>query len=266
MTIYWQHRIEAVIAGIRVSEPKIQFSLKRESDATPPSGQVQIFNLNADTEKQIYERGRTLVLSGGYDGNLGLLFDGAVQKIERERIHLSRITRIKLAGQVVQKDVLSGVTFRGYNGDVSVRQIVTDIVSDIGLQLGPLDLIPSGAMIHNWNYHGQASNALSIAVRDHGLTWFEDDGVIRFNMPGRGTQQADADTIDLSTDNGLIGAPSVTDQGVKVRCLLRATTRMCNVVNVQSDTTSGRFKIIAIHHSGDNWTGSLFTELDLREL
>ena len=266
MTAFWQHNVEAVIANIRITDPKIKFSIKRESDRTPPSGFVQIFNLNVNTEKQIYEQGESLVLNGGYGDNLGLLFDGAVQKVERERINLSRITTIKLAGKVVELAKLSGVTFRSYNGLASVRQVVTDIVSDIGLQVGPLDLIPADAMINNWYYAGQASNALTIAIRDHNLTWFEDDGVIRFNRPGRGTQQSDAVVIHLSAENGLIGAPSVTDQGVRLRCLLRPTVRMCNVVELTSQATSGRFKIVAIHHQGDNWTGSFYSELELREL
>ena len=266
MAEFWQHKVEATIAGIRISDPKIQFSIKRESDSTPPSGFVSIFNLSVDTERQIHERGKTIILNGGYGNNLGLLFDGAVQKVERERIKLSRITTIKIAGKVVEKETLSGVTNRSYNGDIPVRQIVTDIATDINMKTGPLNLIPADAVIHNWHYTGRASNALTIAIRDHGLTWYEDDGVIRVNKPGRNTQQADAETVSISEENGLIGAPSVTDQGVRIRCLLRPTVRIGHIVNLKSLATTGRFKIVAIHHVGDNWTGSFYSELDLREL
>ena len=266
MAEFWRHNIEATIAGIVVRDPKIKFAIKRESDSTPPEGYVQIYNLNVNTEKQIYERGTDLILNGGYGDNLGLLFDGAVQKIERERINLSRITTIKLAGKVVRQHTISGTTHRSYNGDATVRQIVTDIVSDIGLQIGPLDLIPSGAMIHNWNYFGQAGKALTLATRNQNVVWFEDDGVVRFNKPGRGTQQSDAETIHISNENGLIGAPTVTDQGVRLRCLLRPTVRLCNIVELTSQATTGRFKIITILHQGDNWTGSFYSELELREL
>ena len=267
MTIFWRHHVAATVAGLEITDPKIAFRIKREADSTPPDGYIEIHNLNTDTERQIYERGDSVILRAGYGTELGLIFDGAVQRVERERINLARITRLKITGKVNEKLAVTsrtGTTIRSYLGQTTVRQVVTDIVSDMGLTLGPVDLIPADAMLNNFHWAARSGPALSAAIRELGLTWYELDGTIRFNAPG--TRQPDASNVQIDPENGLLESPVITDEGARVRSLLNPNMVLGDIVQLRSETLSGQFKIITIQHSGDNWDGHLHTEMELREL
>ena len=266
-TLFWKHNLKVTIAGLIITDPKISISIKKEADHTPPTGYVNIFNLNVNTERQIYERGSQMTLEGGYGDDLGILFDGAVQKVERERLNLSRVTRIKLTGKVQEKaatETSRSTFFASYQDEIKVRTLVTDIVKAMGLTAGPLDAIPEDAVLPIFYWSADANTALDTAIRDLGLTWYQDGDFIRINKPGE--QQSDSSTVSISPENGLIDSPSVTDDGARVRCLLSSNYNVGDVLELTSTTLSGQFKIITVTHRGDNWTGSFFSELELREM
>lgn len=261
MSYYWKHVLQVETAGLTIRDPKIEIDIKRESDQTPPQGFIAIYNLSEQHEAQIHDRGKSVILTGGYEGFEALLFNGAVQRVERERRKMSRITRLKLAGKVVAEDTLLGVSMRGYSDVVPLRQIVTDIISDMGLTAGPLDAVPNTS--REWYWDGSASHALGVALKPHGLTWYEDDGVIRINAPK--TVQPDSETIRISPETGLIGSPSITDDGARARCLINPLIRVGWLVIIESEAVEGSFKVASLQHVGDNWRGHLYTELELRE-
>ena len=71
-----------------------------------------------------------------------------------------------------------------------MRAIVRDLVNDMDaadplsrISVGPLRAIPESASVTDFAYSGSASEGLTILLSKFGLTWFEDDGVIRFNYP-----------------------------------------------------------------------------------
>ena len=270
--LFWKHGIKLEVAGLNIEHPKIKFMIRREADPTPPSGYVEVYNLNTDTENQIYERGQSLVLSGGYNDNLSLIFSGAVQRVERERRDLSRITRLKIAGAVQEKKRKEKEktdttirTVRAYAGEVSLRDIVRDIVvEDMKLILGPLDDIPADAKIKDFDYEWASEWALNLVLRQHKITWYEEDGTIRFNSPGK--PQPDGETVELSKESGLLDSPVVTDEGIRVRSLLRPDLRLGGVIDLKSDAISGKQKIIAVQHFGSNWTDSFITDCECRTL
>ena len=261
---FWLHKLRVDIAGLTISEPKIQIDIRREADSTPPTGHVSIYNLSETHEKNIHERGQDMILHGGFGDNIGLLFDGKVQRVEKERREYSRITKIKIGGKAVltSRFARANVSMRSYGDFVPLVQIVEDLVTDMGLEIGPTDLIPNEK--RRWYWNGSAAIGLYKALLGTEITWYEDDGTIRFNKPNH--EQPDAETIELSAANGLIGAPTETDEGVKIRSLLRSSYRIGSVIVLDAIKTSGRFKITSVRHFGDNWKGSLYTDMDLRRL
>ena len=143
---------------------------------------VTIHNLSRDHENLIFERGRRWLHQG--DGRLrrllGLLFEGSVQRVEREREDLTRKTKIALGGQSLADDTLSGVTRRSWDGPVTLRQIVRDLAADMQMTTGPLEAIPADLeLADGWAWGGSTAGALNSCLTRHKLSWYEDDGVIR---------------------------------------------------------------------------------------
>ena len=140
MNLFWKRKIRIQVAGLTITAPHIAIDIRRESNATRPAGNVTIHNLNRDHERDIHERGRKITVAAGYGEALGLLFDGIVLRVDREREGLSRKTKIALGGQSLSAD--RGVTNRSYSGPVKLRQVVRDLASDLKMTTGPLDAIP----------------------------------------------------------------------------------------------------------------------------
>ena len=112
---------------------------------------------------------------------------------------------------------------------------------------------------------------MSAALRRVGCTWFEDNGKIRINRPrpaGGGAElQADAPTIVLSPESGLIDRPIETDEGAEANMLLNPAVVIGCRIDLESDSLSGSWKVVALKHTGDNWRGGPFrTWVELRAL
>ena len=264
MPLLYQRKIVVHVAGLEISEPRISFEMEREPDEVVPNGEVTIYNLSRDHENQIHDRGTDVRLDAGYPETIATLYDGQVDRITRERTQLKRITRIELGSFTTWVNRLGGVSSRSYNGAETVRNIARDLVGDMnGLGLGPLDLIPN-EIVENFAWAGSAAVGLRSLCKRVGVTWYEDDGVIRFNRPG--IAQPDAIRIKLSPDLGLIGAPSITDQGAEAVSALQPLARVGNVVELESQSLQGDWKIVGIRHKGDNWEGVFRTFYRLRPL
>ena len=203
------------------------------------------------------------------------MFQGIVEEAYRVRDHLARITRVTLGDMAHRTARLPGITNADYPGNVSVRTIATDIVvRDMGLATGPLDAIPEDATFLNFQWGGVPSvgalNAVLAPISGtHGfrVTWFEQDGLVRFTRAGENGVQADAPTIVLSPQTGLIEAPVKTEgRGWEARSFLNPAIVLGCVVDLRSETGSLRFKVKALQHSGDNWRGDFVTAVQGDEL
>ena len=149
---------------------------------------------------------------------------------------------------------------------LSSREIAVDIISEgLGLLAGPLTNIPEAATFRNFHWPGgPAVGALESLLRPLGLTWFEQDGVVRVNAPGR--LQSDAPAIVKTPETGLIETARPTDEGAECRMFLDARVVLGSRLAVESGGDRSEWKVVGIEHSGDNWDGGFETFCDLRAL
>ena len=169
-----------------------------------------------------------------------------------------------MGDKTVGSRTLSGLTARSYAGAVPIRTVVTDLVSDLGedFRIGPLDAVPN-VEVEDWTHSGAISVGLTWLLDPHGVDWYDDDGQIRFNRSG--VTQPDAEIVTLNPRTGLIGSPSVTNDGAKARSLLNASLRVGNRVQLDSETLKGQWRIVGVRHHGSTYAGSVYySDLDLR--
>ena len=268
MTYLYKRHVEVEVAGFRISEPKISFQIEHQADETTPNGDVTLYNLSKDNEQRIYDRRGPVRLDAGYEGRVATLFEGHVGEIYRARKNMARETKIEVVGAVAQSETLGGMTLRSYDGEETIRSIVLDIVEkDMGLRAESVAQIPADATVEYWAYYENSPSALTAILKNVGMTWYEDDGVIRFNMPN--VAQNDAETIRLTPETGLIGSPTVKSAAEDVfeaecESFLMPLAHVGGIIDLESDALAGRFKISGLVHEGDNWTGRFATKYDLR--
>lgn len=263
---FWKRTIVVRVAGLEISAPKISVDIKLDTESTANTGTVTVHNLSKTHEQLIVERGVAIEVDAGYGSQIGRIFTGSVQRVEREREGLERMTKIAVSSSEIEAEKLGGFTMRTYQGAYSVRSIVSDIVQlDMQLPLGDLTPIPESLTTNNWQWAESSREALKNLLKTHGITAYQDgDGVLQFNRAGMRSQVAA--TITLNRNNGLVETPSVTDKGVRARSLLNPAMRIGDVLRLESELITGEYKITTLSHTGSNWDDNLYTELEASHL
>ena len=272
MALLYKRQIKVEVAGLVITEPRINYEFERTSSSTTATSAIRIYNLKPENEDRIYERSGPVKLSAGYPQTLALVLDGTVERVERGRDTLERITYIEVNNKVVTRETLGGVTARSYSGDVTIRELVRDLITlDLKLIAGPLDAIPASENFTNFAWSGKTSGALSYLLLSINCAWYEDDGVIRVRRKGK-PEQSDSIRMNLNKGSGLIGSPSVTEEGEDKRLRAQAKTlldpayRIGTVVDIESLSLEGAWVVVGLRHRADNWQGAFETHLKLREL
>lgn len=258
-------------AGLTISGLRIAARIRRTVDTSSDSGEVKIWNLAPETERLLNDRGETVVVEGGYRGNVGTLFEGQAQQVipDREfRQGVARITTIRLgdftrAVRPNRAQRLGGITARSYSGPVPVRSVARHLAEDLGLPLGPLDAIGAEATVTNWSWSGRSADGLRLLLRTVECGWYEDAGLIRVRRIGEGTQP-DLGTLLIAPSTGMVGAPARTDEGVRVTTLLNPAVELSLPIRVVSEIVSGDFRVVAFEHRADNRAAKHQTVIEAR--
>lgn len=270
MSLIWKRGIECSVAGLTISEPRMSISISRDGANSPARCAARIFNIAPEKETRIGERQGQLVVKAGYGDTLAQVFAGPITRVSRERNNdaTARVVVVRAGSEDIDPNKPGGGTVsRGYDGPRSVKAIIRDIASDMGLRTGPLDAIPD--MEISWSYSGQASAALSdILARIPGATSYIADGELRITVSGE--SDSDSNRIHLSPRTGLLGVPTVTDEGnedrslgAQCRAFLDPRIKMGTVIDLDSDALSGQYKVVSMQVSLDNWDGPFEQWLDL---
>ena len=264
MTLY-RRAIRVTTAGLRIAQPRISFEVYREANETQNTGFVNIYNLAPETAQRIYQRGEDIRIEAGYPETIATVYEGSVQRVRRHRQDLAHITHITLGDAVRKSPLFGGVTTRSYFGLVPLRQIVAYIVThDLGLIIGPLDAISPHTHVPDFSWSGSSARCLTHTLRQYDLHWYEEDGVVRIRRVGN--TQPDVTLVTVTPDTGLIGTPQETDDGVEVTMFLNPEIQRGGILALRSDALTGRLRVVALRHTGDNWEGQFTTWTDCRAI
>ena len=253
--------------AVLIDDLFVSFRIKRKATNTPASGDISIYNLNERNETRIRERGRTVTLEAGYVDAVEKIFSGDVRRVDRQRSALDRITQISIGGNL--KKLNEAVFNKSYWGQVPIRDIVRDAVSEIDMSLGPIELVPDEEFEFDYKASGSAIKTLTRILVPRGVQWYEEDGTIRFTSIGKSGDDR-ASGIIINEQTGMIDTPTVTDDGIRVRTMLDARLKIDTKIRVETtvpeiypDTI---YKVIEVEHEGDNRAGDFATTIEARQV
>lgn len=274
--------IEGEGRRVEISDLFIRFGLRWEASSTGGSGDIEIYNLANTTETHIRRRGDSITLYAGYrDTGLAQIAYGDVRRVERRRSASDRITVIRFGGSVLR--TTSAIFDRAYDGVVSVRTVVEDVIATMdGIAVGDLSAIPTSATIHGKSFALPSSRVLTGLLLPHDLVWYEEDGAI--SVASRGSRQSGFSAgLVISEQSGMVGTPTVADDGIRVRTLLdhRVHIGMRFSVISQSlgtadqdslaqestaEVDGGLYQVVSYEHHGDTRGGGWFTDIEGRPI
>lgn len=270
--LIWKRKIKVEVAGLTITAPKMKLDIRSDVSSTPVGGEVEIWNLSSSHERRIYDRGGDITVSAGYGDVIGVVFKGVVDRVFRERMGMGHSVRIRVASKTAKREEgrVSGFVSIQAGKNVSLRTLVEEVVRHFKYEdeekgdvaLGSVDLIPDVEVNHE-RLFGSTGIVLRNLLKDHRIGWYDDNGVIRFNKAGVVSKSSRV-VFSVSNKTGMIGIPSETDEGWRVRVFMDYRATIGNRIRLKSEYVSGTFKIVGVHHFGDNWTGKFVTEMELR--
>ena len=202
---------------------RIRFSTKLSYANTPNTANIRVYNLSQDTALQIQSQFKRVLLQAGYEGNFGTIFAGNVKQtiIGRESGTDTFIDILAGDGDLAYNFAVVNTTIGGSGVGASSQDQVNSCVgamSPMGVTAGGNSTVNSTTKLYRGKtMYGQAKTYLRQVSKTTKSGWSIQQEKLVF-IPTNSYLPGEA--VTLNYQNGMIGTPSQTLEGVNVKCLL----------------------------------------------
>jgi hypothetical protein len=263
---------------------RVQFQIVKTVQATPNTALIKIFNLNPEHEQQIHDEYDDVSLNAGYEDAVRLIFRGNIRHVFRYRDHADRITEIDAAdGDRDYRHAVVNVTLAA---GTSNQQLIDKAAGSFASTTKGYIGIPDTKRLRGRVISGMTREVLHDLAQQHGANWSIQDGQLVMVsaddvLPGQ--------AIVINASTGMLGAPEISDKGIKVKCMLNpqlkvngkvqlnnadimlkqkqvhasgsSTRRSKRNTNLPQLDKDGIYKIIRVEHKGDTRGNDWYSEL-----
>lgn len=258
--------------GIDLSDLRIKFSVKRSDTMTPNTADIRVYNLSEATAKQIRKEFTQVILEAGYEGNHGVIFQGNIKQVilGRESATDTFIDIVAGDGDRAYNFSIVNTTLAAGSTQEDHISAATRAMSEKGVTAGFNDELSPQRLPRAKVMYGNARDILRDSAQSSGKNWSIQDGKINFlnkksYLPG--------ERVILTSKTGMIGAPSQTNEGVNVKCLLNPMLKIGGRVQIDNDsiqrlkinlnvpnspanipaplTADGTYYLLVVEHEGD---------------
>ena len=255
--------------GVGQHQIKVSFSVSRTIGSTPNSASITIYNLSEGQRQSIGKEFDEVTLEAGYEDQVGVIFKGQIRDVkhkakERNSVQSARSgldieTQIDLGdGDAALRKAVISQTFPAGSTVEEIIEGVYKSLEEQGLARGewalPEDILQEYKRAYT--VYGKSFTQLNLLSRSHRFYWSIQNGVVEI-IPHNGALPG---TIFISSQSGLIEAPTLTDNGIIVRAMLNPAARPNRTMTVQSDIVNlgenAMYRISEVDFYGDNYKGS----------
>lgn len=263
--------------GTRFEDIRITFNGEKSNSIYANKCEVDLYNINQDTVKQITDDNNVLILSCGYSENKGLqvLFSGDITRVIPIYEPPDIITRIECFNGL--KKLQQNRIALGYAPGVSVDTIVKQFVRALELPLAESYTPITETFSNGFNYIGEVRKGLTIVLKKVDKEWSIQDGAVQI-MDDDGVTKREI--IVISPDSGLIGIPENLDEKAgrlsrvtrkrkkkyRITSLLRPELKINDRIQIVSNTVEGLYKIRRHEYEGDNFGDEWTSTFEVREI
>lgn len=202
--------------GLKVSDLRIQIKTCRTVYRSPNTAEVKIYNLNSTNEGLIKGEFDEVLVNAGYVGAARLLFRGNIRHAMGYRERTDRIVQIDAADG--DRDFKNGIVNFALAAGTGSTDVVDHIVGTVftSTKKGYVSL-KDKKRLRGRVFSGMARDVLDDLAAEHDSHWSIQNGQLHI-VPVTSTLPNEA--IVINSDTGMLGAPEISDKGIKVRCLL----------------------------------------------
>jgi hypothetical protein len=234
-------------AGLDLSQLRIKFATHKGDVETPNNADITVYNLAPETLSRIRGEFKRVVLSAGYSGNCGVIFDGQIRQVRTRTEGADTLTEITVADgdraynfATVSATLAAGVRPAGQIAAAAAA------MADKDTALGYLPDLAGQALPRGKVIWGMARKVLRDVTQSTDASWSIQSGLLQV-LPGTGYLPG-ADVV-LTSATGLIGSPEQTNDGIKARCLINPRLKIggrvkldnASIQTVKADLKLGAF-------------------------
>lgn len=255
--------------GIHTHEMKINFNVSKGIGGEANSATVEIWNLNEGHRNAVGKELDEITLEAGYmppngGSNVGIIFKGQFRDVEHRRDGPDIITKMTCGDG--DKALRKAVTSKSFPAGTPVKDVVEELYSQLakeGVSRGEIKL-PDDVKDFKRPYAmcGACKTELNTLGRGKNFYWSIQNGTFEV-IPSDGYIGG---MVLITPKTGMVGVPTITDNGVKVECLLNPEIRPNRRVQIESQTLEmnsegGIYRVSSLTHSGNNIDGKFVTSL-----
>lgn len=256
--------------GIQKHELKIAFDIVKDISSSANTATIEIWNLSESHRNSVGKELDEITLEAGYippqgGGNVGILFKGAIRDVEHKRQGADIVTRISCGDgdKAIRKAKLS----KSYPKGTPVKDVVEDLYKELekeGVKRGewkfPDDM--KQEFTRPYATCTRCYRELDTIGRGHGFYWNLQNQTMEI-IPGDGYV---GQVVLIAPETGMIDTPAITDNGVRVSCLLNPEIRPNRRVQVRSgiidmNADGGMYRVSQASYRGDNFDGDFSVEV-----
>lgn len=254
MAKFWKQKAEILVAGKKLTKDdlEINFKVSFDDDPEPNISEVTIYNLSSSTIAML-KKGENLILNAGYQGDVGTILLGTIEKPETWWEGVDRITRLTVGDG--SKQWMEHYVNKSYAPGITAKAILADLAGMFGLELGALQLVNNITYPKGRSVSGMLQSVMRQIVAETGSKFHISYGKILIRPWNAGTQTG----FLLNSDTGLIGSPQPFEEevngkyimGYKVQMLLNHRITVDSILQIESRTANGIFRVRKGTHTGD---------------
>lgn len=243
--------------GIRITDLRMKFDIKKSSDEQPNTAKIEIYNLNPEHQSLLIKEWADIQLLAGYEGEERLIFSGQIRTATPKIEGTDRVITIESGDG--DREILRGFINKTLTAGCTSDQIVDECQAAMfgvpNAHKDQLDTKYSRGKVLS----GRASDVMTKQTKQDDAQWSIQDGQMLV-LKGKNTRPNAVWLISQNT--GMLGSPEPTQDGVKVRTLLNPAYLIGGVAKIDSLIYEGGIRIESITHKGDTHGPEWVSELE----
>lgn len=266
--------IGGVVTGRDVSGLRVAFRATKDLTPKPNAIEIRVWNLSPETRAAAMEKGAKVMLSAGYESDLGLIFVGDVTLVTHAKEGADWVTTLQGGDGLTA--VQTGRIHEAFAAGAKLKDVIRKLGERMKVSTADaLAAIRSGkieGLVDEFTNGLVASGALheefNRLARISGFEWSIQDGALQVLPKGKADSR---EAVVLSETSGLIGSPvpaikPVEGGGrkniIRARSLLNSELRPGRVVQIRSAQLDGWYRVEMVQASGDTHGPDWFSDIE----
>ncbi|MCD1645241.1 phage protein [Aurantimonas coralicida] len=237
--------------------------------------ELEVYNLAEGNRGAVGKELDVVTVEAGYisivDGssNVGMIFKGEIRDVEHRREGPDIITKVTCGDG--DKALRTAVKSKTYPAGTKASEIIEDLHSEFekqGIAKGEwkgIEDLPTYK--RPYSVCGSCKREMDTLGRSHRFHWSLQNEAMEI-VKGNGFIQSSA---YVTPTTGLIGIPTITDNGVKFRALLNPDIRPNRMVVVESETLEmnsegGSYRVSEVVYQFDNRDGDFVVDVTAEKI